>query len=136
MSRRKPPTRPADPQVRCAIYTRKSTDEGLDQEFNSLDAQWEAAEAYIRSQAGEGWTLVPDRYDDGGFTGGNLDRPALRHLLADIETGKVDCAVVFKVDRLSRILLDSRGSWRPSSGRACRSFPSPSSSTRPRRWAG
>ncbi|GAB4136922.1 MAG: recombinase family protein [Thermogutta sp.] len=106
MSRRKPPTHPADPQVRCAIYTRKSTDEGLDQEFNSLDAQREAAEAYIRSQAGEGWTLVPDRYDDGGFTGGNLDRPALRHLLADIETGKVDCVVVYKVDRLSRSLLD------------------------------
>ncbi|MGQ9505287.1 MAG: recombinase family protein [Thermogutta sp.] len=106
MSRRRFPSQSASPQVRCAIYTRKSTDEGLDQEFNSLDAQREAAEAYIRSQAGEGWTLVPDRYDDGGFTGGNLDRPALRHLLADIEAGKVDCVVVYKVDRLSQSLLD------------------------------
>ena len=109
MPKRQPPQAPGPKPhspVRCAIYTRKSTDDGLDQEFNSLDAQREAAEAYIRSQAGEGWTLVPDRYDDGGFTGGNLDRPALRHLLADIEAGKVDCVVVYKVDRLSRSLLD------------------------------
>ncbi|GAB6166188.1 recombinase family protein [Thermostilla marina] len=106
MSRRKHSTQPAATCIRCAIYTRKSTDEGLDQEFNSLDAQREAAEAFIRSQAGEGWTFLADRYDDGGFTGGNLDRPALRHLLADIEAGKVDCVVVYKVDRLSRSLLD------------------------------
>ncbi len=99
------PTR-TPPVVRCAIYTRKSTDEGLDQEFNSLDAQREAAEAFIRSQAGEGWTVLPDRYDDGGFTGGNMDRPALQRLLADIKAGKVDCVVVYKVDRLSRSLLD------------------------------
>ena len=92
------PTR-TPPVVRCAIYTRKSTDEGLDQEFNSLDAQREAAEAFIRSQAGEGWTVLPDRYDDGGFTGGNMDRPALQRLLADIEAGKVDCVVVYKVSR-------------------------------------
>ncbi|VTU02475.1 resolvase : Resolvase domain protein OS=Isosphaera pallida (strain ATCC 43644 / DSM 9630 / IS1B) GN=Isop_2455 PE=4 SV=1: Resolvase: Recombinase: Zn_ribbon_recom [Gemmataceae bacterium] len=92
--------------VRCAVYTRKSTEEGLEQEFNSLDAQREAGEAYVRSQAGEGWALLPDRYDDGGFTGGNSDRPALRRLMADIEAGRVDCVVVYKVDRLSRSLLD------------------------------
>ena len=94
------------PAVRCAIYTRKSSEEGLEQEFNSLDAQRESGEAYIRSQAGEGWACMPDRYDDGGFTGGNMDRPALKRLMADIEAGKVDCVVVYKVDRLSRSLLD------------------------------
>jgi site-specific DNA recombinase len=98
--------RPPSRIVRCGIYTRKSTEEGLQQEFNSLDAQREAAEAFVRSQAGEGWTLLPERYDDGGFTGGNMDRPALRRLLTDIEAGKVDCVVVYKVDRLSRSLLD------------------------------
>jgi site-specific DNA recombinase len=97
------------PLVRCAVYTRKSTEEGLEQEFNSLDAQRESAEAFIKSQAGEGWTCLPDRYDDGGFTGGNTDRPALRALMADIEAGKVDCVVVYKVDRLSRSLLDFAG---------------------------
>jgi site-specific DNA recombinase len=94
------------PLVRCAIYTRKSTEEGLEQEFNSLDAQREAGEAFVASQRAEGWTCLPDRYDDGGFTGGNMDRPALRRLLADVEAGKVDCVVVYKVDRLSRSLLD------------------------------
>ena len=94
------------PLVRCAVYTRKSTEEGLEQEFNSLDAQREAAEAYVRSQAGQGWSLLPQRYDDGGFTGGNMDRPALQRLLADIRAGQVDCCVVYKVDRLSRSLLD------------------------------
>ncbi len=93
-------------QLNCAIYTRKSTDEGLDKEFNSLDAQRECAEAYIKSQTQEGWHCVPNRYDDGGFTGGNMDRPALRQLLADIEAGKVNCVVVYKVDRLSRSLMD------------------------------
>ncbi len=92
--------------VRCAIYTRKSTEEGLDQDFNSLDAQRESAEAYIRSQSHEGWKLVSTRYDDGGFSGGNLERPALRALLDDIKAGKVDCVVVYKVDRLSRSLMD------------------------------
>jgi site-specific DNA recombinase len=92
--------------VRCAIYTRKSTEEGLEQEFNSLDAQRESAEAFVKSQAHEGWSCLPDRYDDGGFTGGNMDRPALKRLLADIEAGKIDCVVVYKVDRLSRSLLD------------------------------
>jgi site-specific DNA recombinase len=96
----------AQSQVRCAIYIRKSTEEGLEQEFNTLDAQRESAEAYIKSQAHEGWLCVPDRYDDGGYTGGNMDRPAMRRLLADIQAGKIDCVVVYKVDRLSRSLLD------------------------------
>lgn len=92
--------------VRCAIYTRKSTEEGLEQEFNSLDAQRESGENYIASQRHEGWMCLPDRYDDGGFTGGNMDRPALKRLLADIQAGHVNCVVVYKVDRLSRSLLD------------------------------
>jgi site-specific DNA recombinase len=92
--------------VRCAIYTRKSTEEGLDQEFTSLDAQREAGRAYIKSQASQGWKCLPTRYDDGGFTGGNLERPALTRLLTDIRAGHVDCVVVYKVDRLSRSLLD------------------------------
>ncbi|MCD6364430.1 MAG: recombinase family protein, partial [Planctomycetes bacterium] len=92
--------------IRCAIYTHKSSEEGLDQEFNSLDAQRESAEAYIASQKAEGWMALPDRYDDGGFTGGNMDRPALDRLLRDIERGQMDCVVVYKVDRLSRSLMD------------------------------
>jgi site-specific DNA recombinase len=92
--------------VRCAIYTRKSTEEGLQQEFNSLDAQRESGEAYITAQKHEGWTCLPDRYDDGGFTGGNLDRPAVQRLMKDIVAGKIDCVVVYKVDRLSRSLMD------------------------------
>jgi site-specific DNA recombinase len=91
------------PLVRCAIYTRKSTEEGLEQEFNSLDAQRESAQAYIASQQQEGWVCLPDRYDDGGFAGGNTDRPALQRLLAD---GKIDTVVIYKIDRLSRSLLD------------------------------
>ncbi len=100
-----PPQR-RDGLVRCAIYTRKSTDEGLDQDFNSLDAQRESAEAYILSHKHEGWVCLPERYDDGGFTGGNMERPALKRLLTDIEAGEIDCVVVYKVDRLSRSLLD------------------------------
>jgi site-specific DNA recombinase len=92
--------------MRCAIYTRKSSEEGLAQEFNSLDAQRESAEAYILSQRAAGWTVLPDRYDDGGYTGANLERPALRRLLADVECGRIDCVVIYKVDRLSRSLLD------------------------------
>ena len=92
--------------VRCAIYTRKSTEEGLDQEFNSLDAQREAGEAYVQSQRSQGWGALPGRYDDGGFSGANVDRPALRRLLRDVEAGAIDCVVVYKVDRLSRSLLD------------------------------
>src|SRR5436305_9371396 len=94
------------PLVRCAIYTRKSTEEGLEQEFNSLDAQRESGQAYIQSQQQEGWVCLPDRYDDGGFTGGNSDRPALQRLLADIAAGKVDSVIIYKIDRLSRSLLD------------------------------
>jgi len=92
--------------MRCAIYTRKSTNEGLDQDFNSLDAQREACVNYILSQKHEGWTLLPEYYDDGGYTGANMDRPALKQLISDIETNKIDCIVVYKVDRLSRSLLD------------------------------
>jgi site-specific DNA recombinase len=91
---------------RCAVYTRKSTEEGLEQEFNSLDAQREACEAYVASQKAEGWLLVPDRYDDGGYSGGTLERPALRRLIADIEARKIDVVVVYKIDRLSRSLMD------------------------------
>src|SRR5437763_15726668 len=101
-----PPRSPTLAIVRCAIYTRKSTEEGLEQEFNSLDAQRESGQAYIQSQQHEGWVCLPDRYDDGGFTGGNTERPALQRLLADIADGKVDCVVIYKIDRLSRSLLD------------------------------
>lgn len=92
--------------VRCAIYTRKSTEEGLDQSFNTLDAQRDAGEAYINSQRHEGWIALPQKYDDGGYTGANMDRPALQRLLADIESGVANCVVVYKVDRLTRSLLD------------------------------
>ena len=92
--------------VRCAIYTRVSTSEGLSQDFNTLDNQREAAEAYIVSQKNQGWISLPDRYDDGGFTGGNMERPALRRLLRDIEDGKLDVILVYKIDRLSRSLID------------------------------
>ena len=99
-------TQPPKKTIRCAIYTRKSTEEGLDQEFNSLDAQREAALAYIASQQHEGWCALSERYDDGGFSGGNMDRPALKRLLADIQAGQIDCVLTYKVDRLSRSLLD------------------------------
>jgi site-specific DNA recombinase len=92
--------------VRCAIYCRKSTEEGLEQEFNSIHAQRESAEAYIASQQGEGWVCLPDDYSDGGFTGATMDRPALKQVLADIEAGKIDAVVVYKIDRLSRSLID------------------------------
>ena len=91
---------------RCATYTRKSSEEGLEQDFNSLDAQREACEAYIRSQAGEGWKPLRARYDDGGYSGGTLQRPGLERLLADIEAGRIDTVVVYKVDRLTRSLVD------------------------------
>ena len=93
-------------KLRCAVYTRKSTEEGLDQEFNSLDAQREACEAFVASQRAEGWVLVHDRYDDGGFSGGTLERPGLKRLLKDIEEGRIDVIVVYKIDRLSRSLMD------------------------------
>lgn len=92
--------------VRCAIYTRKSTSEGLDQAFNSLDAQREAGESYIASQKHGGWVVIPEKYDDGGYSGGSIDRPAMNKLLDDVTAGMVDCVVVYKVDRLSRSLLD------------------------------
>jgi site-specific DNA recombinase len=92
--------------VRCAIYTRVSTDQGLNQDFNSLDAQYDASQAYIRSQAHAGWTMLRSKYDDGGFSGGNVDRPALQRLLEDVRTGQIDVIVVYKVDRLTRSLAD------------------------------
>jgi site-specific DNA recombinase len=94
------------PVFRCAVYTRKSTEEGLDQAFNSLDAQREACEAYIASQAGLGWKLAPGRYDDGGISGGTLERPALQALLEDIRQRRIDVIVVYKIDRLTRSLSD------------------------------
>src|SRR6516164_5978647 len=98
--------KPVARKFRCAVYTRKSTEEKLETEFNSLDAQREACEAYITSQRAEGWVLVPDRYDDGGVSGGTLERPALKRLLADVQAGKIDIVVVYKIDRLSRSMLD------------------------------
>ena len=106
MARAKNKEKPVDAKIRCAIYTRKSTEDGLEQEFNSLDAQREAGEAYIASQKHEGWVCLPTLYDDGGFSGGNIERPGLQRMLADIKDGKIDCIVVYKVDRLSRSLMD------------------------------
>ena len=93
-------------KIRCAIYTRKSTEEGLEQDFNSLDAQREACEAYIKSQMHEGWVLIKKEYNDGGYSGGTMNRPAFQELLTDIEEDKVDIVVVYKVDRLTRSLMD------------------------------
>ena len=93
-------------KLRCAIYTRKSTEEGLEQDFNSLDAQREACEAFIASQKHEGWLTLPAQFDDGGYSGGTLERPALQRLLDDIRRSKVDAVVVYKIDRLTRSLLD------------------------------
>ena len=93
-------------RVRCAIYTRKSSEEGLDQQFNSLLAQREACQAFITSQRHEGWVCLPKAYDDGGFSGARMDRPALQRLLADIAAGRVDIVVVYKIDRLTRSLAD------------------------------
>jgi DNA invertase Pin-like site-specific DNA recombinase len=99
-------TKPIDRKRRCAIYTRKSSDEGLEQDFNSLDAQRDACQSYIGSQKAEGWLALDDHYDDGGVSGGTLDRPALKRLIADIEAHAVDIVVVYKIDRLSRSLMD------------------------------
>ena len=93
-------------KIRCAIYTRKSSEEGLDQDFNSLDAQREACAAYITSQKHEGWVLLPDNYDDGGISGGTMERPALQRMLNDIDEGLVDQIIVYKIDRLTRSLSD------------------------------
>ena len=97
---------PISKLARCAIYTRKSTEYNLELAFNSLDAQREACEAYIKSQAHEGWRLIPGRYDDGAFSGASLDRPALQQLLADVRAGRIDIVLVYKVDRLTRSLAD------------------------------
>ena len=91
---------------RCAVYTRKSTEDGLEQEFNSLDAQYEACAAYALSQRHEGWVLASERYDDGGFSGGNMERPGLKRLLADVEAGRIDIILLYKIDRLTRSLSD------------------------------
>lgn len=92
--------------MRCAIYTRKSTEDGLDKEFNTLEAQRESGENYIKSQSYQGWEIIPTHYDDGGFSGGTLKRPALQQLLKDVEAGMVDMIVVYKIDRLTRSLID------------------------------
>ena len=99
-------TKPDTRKHRCAIYTRKSSEEGLEQEFNSLHAQREACEAYVASQRSEGWVQVRDRYDDGGISGGTMDRPALTRLLRDIRERMIDVVVVYKIDRLTRSLID------------------------------
>ena len=106
MSRAKPPIKSDSPRLRCALYTRKSSEEGLDQAFNSLHAQRESCEAYVLSQAGEGWSALPALYDDGGFSGGSMERPALKRLLADVRAKRIDVVVVYKVDRLTRALSD------------------------------
>src|ERR1700739_1180358 len=108
MNRQPEPTNPPSPHrtVRCAIYTRKSSEEGLEQEFNSLQAQREACEAFINSQRHEGWVCLPAGYDDGGFSGATMVRPALQQLLADVTAGRVDTVVVYKIDRLTRSLAD------------------------------
>jgi site-specific DNA recombinase len=123
-------------KLRCAVYTRKSSEEGLDQEFNSLHAQREAGLAYIVSQKSEGWIALPDHYDDGGISGGTLERPALKRLLRDVEAGLIDVVLVYKIDRLSRSLTDFAKLSTCSSVTTSRSSASLSSSTRPPRWAG
>src|SRR5262249_13495550 len=102
---RKTKAAPTSP-LRCAIYTRKNTEEGLDQDVNSLDAQRDGAGAYIQSQSHAGWTALATRYDEAGYSGSNLDRPARQRLLADIQAGQIDCVLTHRVDRLSRSLLD------------------------------
>jgi hypothetical protein len=115
--------KPAEQKVlRCAIYTRKSTEHNLDLEFNSLDAQREACEAYVKSQTHEGWRRIPDHYDDGGLSGASLDRPALQSLLADVRAGRINIVVVYKVDRLTRSLADFAKSGSAVSSSATRTF--------------
>jgi site-specific DNA recombinase len=126
----------SNPTRRCAVYTRKSSEEGLEQDFNSLHAQREACEAYIRSQAGEGWRLVKTAYDDGGISSGTMERPALQRLLADIKQGLIDIVVVYKVDRLTRSLMDF-SKIVEQLDRYGASFVAVTSSSTPRpRWAG
>ena len=108
---------PVSKLARCAIYTRKSTEYNLELAFNSLDAQREACEAYNKSQAHEGWRLIPDRYDDGAFSGASLERPALQQLLADVRAGTIDIVLVYKVDRLTRSLISPSVEVHPRTGR-------------------
>ena len=122
------------PVIRCAIYTRKSSEEGLEQAFNSLDAQHEACTAYIASQRHEGWKLLPERYDDGGVSGGTLERPALQRLLADIDAGRVTMVVVYKIDRLTRALADFAKIVERFNLQDALSSRSPRLSTPPLRW--
>ena len=126
---------PSVKSVRCAIYTRVSTEHGLDQEFNSLDAQYDAGSAYIKSQAHAGWNLIRSRYDDGGYSGGSTDRPDLQKLLDDIRARKIDVIVVYKVDRLTRSLADFANWLNCSMPRAYRLSRSPSSSIPRPPWA-
>ena len=123
-------------QFRCAVYTRKSSEEGLEQDFNSLEAQREAGESYIRSQSHEGWKLLPDRFDDGGFSGGNMNRPGLEQLMGLVRAGKLDVIVIYKIDRLTRSLTDFAGWPRSSTSMGSPSSQSPSSSIPPPRWVG
>src|SRR4051812_7126930 len=127
---------PSVKPVRCAIYTRVSTEHGLGQEFNSLDAQYDAASAYIKSQAHAGWTLIRSRYDDGGYSGGSTDRPDLQRLLDGIRSRKIDVIVVYKVDRLTRSLADFAKLVELFDAHGSHSCRSPSSSTPPPRWDG
>ena len=124
------------PIMRCAIYTRKSSEEGLEQSFNSLDAQRESSEAFILSQRQEGWRVVPTRYDDGGYSGGTMERPALQRLLEDVETHKVNVIVVYKVDRLTLACPILPRSSKLSMPGGSPYYPSLSSSIRLRQWAG
>jgi DNA invertase Pin-like site-specific DNA recombinase len=120
--------------LRCAIYTRVSTEHGLEQEFNSLDNQREASEAYIKSQAHEGWKLIRTHYDDGGYSGGSVDRPALKKLLDDIRAHRIDVVVVYKVDRLTARSPTSPSWSNCSTSIGCRSSRSPRRSTRRPAW--
>jgi len=122
--------------LRCVVYTRKSSEEGLEQEFNSLDAQREAGEAYIHSQKHEGWLLLPNHYDGGGISGGSMERPGLQQLLADVQANKVDVVVVYKVDRLSRSLGDFAQIIDCSTSMAFLLYRLPSYSIPPAPWAG
>lgn len=105
---------PPKQKLNCAIYCRKSSEDGLEQEYNSLDAQWDSGRHYINSQASEGWVQIAKKYEDGGFSGGNIERPGLKELLRDVELGLIDVIVVYKIDRLTRALLDFAKLWRCS----------------------
>ncbi len=126
----------AKTMTRCAVYTRKSSEEGLEQSFNSLHAQREACEAFILSQRHEGWSVVATAYDDGGFSGGTMERPALKALLADIAAGNVDVVVVYKIDRLTRSLFDFAKIVETFDAHKVSFVSVTQSFTRPRRWGG